>query len=117
MNFNPKDYFDGDVYPISLAGEALFLQVTNYAIDYLPEGNTTGLAGLVSVTEAVATSKRGPTAVCLYSDIYQPFATLSLNLPKSQALPEGIFYGKDYAENEQIFQQMLEAGYIERVTG
>jgi len=114
--FNPKDYLDGDVYPISLAGEALFLQVTSYVADYLPEVNTSFI-GLVAVTEAVATSKRGPTAVCLYTSDYQPFATLSLNLPQSKALREGIFYGKDYAENAQLFQQMLEAGYIERVTG
>ncbi len=50
-------------------------------------------------------------------DAEGPFTTISTNLlPQSSKLPLGVFYCKDWSENETIIPQLVEQGIIRKRT-
>lgn len=42
-----------------------------------------------------------------------PYATVSVNLPESLALPDGWFYAKTWSENEGLVEALISAGVLE----
>jgi hypothetical protein len=64
------------------------------------------------VTTEVAQYHNGTPALSLVKDDGCPFATISVNLPDSVALPEGAFYVKHWSENEGIPEQLVAQGII-----
>ena len=59
----------------------------------------------------------GSTAVTamMDDDSGEQFATLSCNLPESERLAPGIFYGKHWSENEGFLEQLVAQDIIEPV--
>ncbi|HEX5093453.1 MAG TPA: hypothetical protein VFV84_12275 [Burkholderiales bacterium] len=45
----------------------------------------------------------------------EPVATLSVNMPPYEPLPEGVFFLKTWSENERIAAAFLASGLVERV--
>lgn len=45
------------------------------------------------------------------------FCTLSVNLPETIFLPNGVWYGKHWSENEGFLESLVKQGVIEEVTG
>lgn len=58
-----------------------------------------------------------PAVQLIDVDTAEPFAVLSVCLPTSVLLGEGVFYAKHWSENEPVFEMMARGGYIERVPG
>ena len=44
----------------------------------------------------------------------EPFATLSVNMPPYDRLPDGVFFLKDWSENVLIAASFIESGLVER---
>jgi hypothetical protein len=42
------------------------------------------------------------------ADDGDPFCTISVNLPESDALPDGAFYAKHWSENETFIDQLVD---------
>ena len=80
---------------VTVRGEKLYLETAKYYNDTLAvfltaEGQKVSLAG--------------------------PYATVSVNLPKSTDLPPNCFYGKHWSENEGILEELVQQGAIEVAT-
>lgn len=45
----------------------------------------------------------------------EPYATLSVNMPPYDRLPEGVFFLKEWSENAEIAAAFVESGLIEVV--
>jgi len=57
----------------------------------------------------------GGTALLLTELNGLPFTTVSVHLPETATLPEGVFFVKHWSENAPIVQQLIEQNIIEVV--
>lgn len=66
-----------------------------------------------TVKISTSTLNTGATVCVLKSSDGQPFATLSVGIPgKSELLPHGEFFLKDYSENKEITDQLIKQGIL-----
>lgn len=63
--------------------------------------------------------EQGGTALMLETEMedcpgeFEPWARVSVCLPETQQLPDGVFYAKDWSENEGLPEQLVQLGLIE----
>ena len=69
------------------------------------------LKAVFRVTQYVS----GSTAVQLIGEDGAPLAMISVNLPESKALPQGVFYAKHWSENAPVLAALLENGLLAEV--
>ena len=62
-----------------------------------------------------ATFVDGGIAVKVVDEIGLPFASVSVSLPETGALPEGAFYVKHWSENAPLIGEMIAQGLLEPV--
>ena len=64
---------------------------------------------------SLARYRNGNLAVEAIAADGEPYATLSVNMPPYDPLPEGVFFLKDWSENAEIAAAFIESGLIEVV--
>lgn len=91
------------------------LNTMNEGID--PKGSKNIVLNVYGEQESVKIKmekyNNGATACVLLSSDGMPFATLSMNVAgKSETLPKGEFFLKDYSENSEIADQLIKQGIL-----
>lgn len=67
-----------------------------------------------TLTLRTAAYANGNLAVEAVTREGEPYATLSVNMPPYDALPEGVFFLKTWSENAAIAAAFIDSGLIER---